>query len=202
MNMEQLPNHIVYSSNVIEFVTVAAEICLFFERAIELPKEDFICQSVKLLPLLYFKVSVIERPETIFEDEVQRFVTEDDYLFVCGQLEQLLGADDTYLETFHPDMPYSDTPIAVFVSENLSDVYQELKDFAANYQTGETDIMNDALACCLDTFSEHWGAKLLSSLRALHELRHKDSFGQEDDESIHADQAINRNKFFDYMNED
>jgi hypothetical protein len=201
--MEQLPDHMVYSTNVIEFVTVTAETCLFLERVSELSKESFIRQSVKLLPLLYFKASVIERPETVFEDEAQRFVTEDDYLFVRGQLEQLLGADDSYLEVFHPDMAYSDTPIAVFVSENLADVYQELKDFAANYQTGETDIMNDALACCLDTFSEHWGAKLLSSLRALHELRYKDSFGKDDDEAIHEGrQAINRNKFFDYLNED
>ena len=84
-------------------------------------------------------------------------MTEEDYLYVKEQVEQMLGADDSYLEVFHPDMALSDTPIAAFVSENVADIYQELKDFAANYQTVDTDIMNDALVACLQGFADHWG---------------------------------------------
>jgi len=107
-------------------------------------------------------------------------VTEEDYLYVREQVEQLLGADDSYLEVFHPDMSLSDTPIAAFVSENIADVYQELKDFAASYQLGEVDIMNDALVVCLEAFGQHWGQKLLNAMRALHALRFSDGFGAED----------------------
>ncbi|HEY6914446.1 MAG TPA: DUF5063 domain-containing protein, partial [Paludibacter sp.] len=117
MEIDQLPDHIVYSTNVIEFVTVAAETCLFLEHASEFPRTDFIQKSVKILPLLYLKASLIDIPETVFDDAPERFVNEEDYQFVREQVEQLLGPDDSYLETFHPDMAISDTPIAVFVSE-------------------------------------------------------------------------------------
>ena len=46
------------------------------------------------------------------------------YELVRNQIATLLGESDTYLETFHPDMQYSDTPIAAFISENLADVYR------------------------------------------------------------------------------
>lgn len=40
-----LPDHIVYSPAVIEFVTVAAETCLFLENATEQTRKDFCDQS-------------------------------------------------------------------------------------------------------------------------------------------------------------
>jgi hypothetical protein len=203
MEIDQLPDHIVYSANVIEFVTVAAETCLFLEHVAEFTKTDFVQKSVKVLPLLYLKASMAYIPETVFDDAPERFVTEEDYQFVREQLEQLLGPDDSYLETFHPDMAISDTPIAAFVSENLADIYQELKDFAANYQLGDVDIMNDALAACLQAFGEHWGQKLLNGLRALHALRFSDGFGEEvesDDVASHG--KIDRNSFLGFLHDD
>ena len=197
-----LPDHIVYSPAVIEFVTVAAETCLFLENATEQTRKDFVIKAVKIMPLLYLKASMLEIPEPVFDDGAERFVTEEDYLYVKEQVEQILGADDSYLEVFHPDMSISDTPIAAFVSESLADIYQELKDFAANYQTIDTDIMNDALVVCLRAFGEHWGQKLLNALRALHALRFSDSFLNEDDEEIVAAQKIDRNAFLNFLQDE
>jgi Domain of unknown function (DUF5063) len=203
MDLDQLPDHIVYSKNVIEFVTVAAETCLFLEHAAEFSQPDFVRQSVKLLPLLYLKASLVEIPERVFDDATERFVAEEDYLFVKEQLEQILGADDSYLEVFHPDMAISDTPIAAFVSENLADIYQELKDFAASYQLADVDIMNDSLVICLEAFGEHWGQKLLNAMRALHAIRFSDGFGREDeDEELSATSKIDRNSFLNFLHDD
>jgi len=203
MDTDQLPDHIVYSKKVIEFVTVAAETCLFLEHTEDFSKTDFIQKSVKLLPLLYLDASLLDIPEAVFEDIPERFVNEDDYQFVREQVEQLLGADDTYLEVFHPDMALSDTPIAAFVSENLADIYQELKDFAANYQLGDIDIMNDSLVACLEAFGEHWGQKLLNALRALHAVRFSDGFGAEkEDTEITDKKLIDRNTFLNFQHED
>jgi len=198
---ETLPNHIVYSPSVIEFVTVAAETCLFLEHAVESSREEFITKAVRILPLLYLKASMLEVPESVFDDAPVRFVTEEDYLYVKEQIEQLLGVDDTYLEVFHPDMSLSDTPIAAFISENLADTYQEIKDFAANYQTVDTDVMNDALVACLQAFGEHWGQKTLNALRALHAIRYADGFGAEiPDEKI--SHKLNRNSFLNFLHDD
>lgn len=205
MHTDQLPNHLVYSKNVIEFVTVAAETCLFLEHTIESMQVDFVQKSVKLLPLLYLKTSLLDIPETVFDDPTERFVTEADYQFVREQIEQLLGSDDSYLEVFHPDMSLSDTPIAAFVSENLADIYQELKDFVANYQLADVDIMNDALAGCLVSFGQHWGQKLLNALRALHALRFSEIFGVEPDDVIEQSiekKKLDRNSFLNFLHDD
>jgi len=53
MDFDQLPDHIVYSKNVIEFVTVTAETCLFLEHSTDFSKIDFIRKSVKLVPVLF-----------------------------------------------------------------------------------------------------------------------------------------------------
>lgn len=191
----------VYGKNVIEFVTVTAETCLFLERVEEFSRNDFISQAIKLLPLLYLKVSVLDASEPVFTEETERFVTEEDYLFVKEKIEQLLGSDNVYLEVFHPEMQYSDAPIAVFISEDLADIYQELKDFAVNYSMGVTDIMNDALIVCIDTFREHWGRKLLNALRALHALRYNEDFDSHDENEQTETNTINRNSFLDYLRE-
>ncbi|MHB9056076.1 MAG: DUF5063 domain-containing protein [Paludibacteraceae bacterium] len=198
-------NQIIYSNSVIEFTTVIAETCLFLENAEETSKPDFISKLIKLLPLLYLKTSLIDVSLEESDGNIERFVTEDDYLFVKNQIENLLGPDDSFLEVFHPDMPYSDTPIAAFISENLADIYQELKDFVMNFQIGEAEMMTSALVVCVEAFAGHWGQKLLNALRALHALRYSDNFGNEDvDENLNPKEyrKLDRNSFLRFQSED
>ncbi|MFV0391991.1 MAG: DUF5063 domain-containing protein [Paludibacteraceae bacterium] len=194
----------IYSKNPIEFTTVAAETCLFLEHAAERSKKDFIVQAVKLLPLLYLKTSLLDDIEEETEGFLERFVTEDDYMYVKNQVAELLGADDSFLEVFHPDMPYSDTPIAAFISENLADVYQELKDFAVNFQIGEVEIMTSAMVVCVEAFAEHWGQKLLNALRALHALRFG-GLSEEQDARLDDPKAyrkLDRNSFLNFQSDE
>ena len=136
----------------------------------------------------------------IFCDE--RFVSEEDYLYVKEQVELILGADDSYLEVFHPDMAISDTPIAAFISEDLADVYQEIKDFAANYQTMDTDVMNDALVVCLEAFGQHWGQKNLNALKALHSIRYSERFESDEEDVDRTKTKIDRNSFLSFLHDD
>lgn len=171
----------VYGKSVIEYVTVAAETCLLLEHANECTRNDFVVRLLNLLPLLYGKAVALNVPEMLLDDAPERFVTEEDYQYVRGNVEALLGNDNVYLEVFHEQMKYSDTPIAAFISEDLADIYQELKDFAASYRLGMEEIMNDALAVSLEAFAEHWGQKLLNALRALHALRYSEDFESYED---------------------
>lgn len=199
-----MENQFIYSKNVIELVTVVAETCLFLEKTNEVSKTEFIQKTIKLLPLLYLKTTLVEMDETE-DDSSEKFVTEEDYLYIKQQIEVLLGSDDAFLEVFHPDMPYSDTPIASFISENVADIYQEMKDFAANYQVGETDVMECALYNFIQSFAEHWGQKLLNALRALHALRFSDRFETEDeDQKLNTDdyRKLDRNTFLRFQTDD
>ena len=58
-------NSLVYSKNVIEFITVANEFCSFLERAEDLESDDFLSRLQKLLPFLYIKASLIPEFEFI-----------------------------------------------------------------------------------------------------------------------------------------
>ena len=116
----------LHSKENLEFITVAAEFSLFLEQLPEIDKQQFLSHAVKYLPLLYLKTSLLPFDSEDYESEPERVVSETDYELVRGNVASILGMDDNYLEVFHPDMQYSDTPIAAAVSEDLADIYQEL----------------------------------------------------------------------------
>ncbi|MCL2597324.1 MAG: DUF5063 domain-containing protein [Paludibacter sp.] len=170
MQNGNVPN-IVYSQQVIDFTTVVAECCRFLENLTEIKKSVFIDKMLKLLSLLYLKTIMLNLPENQNEITIERFVGQDDYDSLKNNIAQLLGDDDSFLDTFNPDMPFSDTPIAATISENIADIYQEIRDYAQNYRSENEQIMEEAITCCIENFGEHWGQKLLNSIRALHALK-------------------------------
>ena len=69
-------------------------------------------------------------------------------------------------------MAYSDTPIKATISEDLADIYQDIKDFVSVYRLGFDETMNDSLAVCKENFGLYWGQKLVNTLRALHDVKY------------------------------
>ena len=172
--MEQT-SQVIFDKNSIEFVTVAAEYCGVIERARGVEPGAFVDTALKILPLLYLKASLIPECEMIGEEDLEVFVTEEDYECVQYSIAQVLGAQDDYLEVFHPDMAYSDTPIKKCISEDLADIYQDLKDFIGVFQLGMNTTMNDSLYVCKEHFAEYWGQRLVNTMRALHNVKYNDS---------------------------
>lgn len=168
MSEDTTINSAVYDKNTIEFVTVAAEYCSFVENANSFERADFTNTAVKLLPLLYLKASMCNLPDMLLDEEPEHFVSETDYEFLKGNIASVLQHTDGYIEVFHPDIQYSENGVAAFISEDLADVYQDLKDFISCFQLGNEELMNDALATCIQNFREFWGQKLVNALRALH----------------------------------
>lgn len=168
--MSTTSTHYVYQEPAIEFVTVAVQLCLYLEQVAEQERADFIEKMLCLLPLLYLKARLLSKSTEEMDGYPERFVTEYEYESMRQAIAQKLGSDDAYLEVFVEDMRYSDEPITAFISENIADIYQEVKDLACNYQTREEAVMNDALVNCLEAFEQHWGQKLLNVLRPLHVL--------------------------------
>ncbi|WP_106830100.1 DUF5063 domain-containing protein [Parabacteroides pacaensis] len=165
-------NNPVYDRNTIEFVAVALEFCNFVETSSQHSVFDFVNKATKLLPLLYLKATLLPDVEAEEEVEPDLTVTEDMYESIRTKLATLLGEHDTYLDTFHPDMKYSDAPIAAFISENLADVYQDAGNFVALFREGNEDAMREILAICKENFRTYWGGQLLNALKALHTIRY------------------------------
>ena len=173
MSEEQL-NPIVYSKNTIEFVTVANEFCRFIETISKEPTRDFLVKIQKLLPLLYLKTSVLPHFESEEEMNLEKFVSEVDYNFLQQKMMNLLGEHDDYKEVFDSGMQFSEQPLTSSISEDLADVYQDLKDFIMSFQVGDEIVMQEALWECMDSFRNIWGQKLVNCLRAVHALVHSD----------------------------
>jgi len=173
-DMEQT-SQVIFDKNSIEFVTVAAEYCGFIERSKGADRNTFVDTALKILPLLYLKASLIPECEVIGEDDLEVFVTEDDYEWVRRSVADVLGPQDDYLEVFLPDMAYSDTPIKKCISEDLADIYQDLKDFISVFQLGLNATMNDSLCVCKEHFAEFWGQRLVNTMRALHDVKYNSS---------------------------
>ena len=178
--MEQT-SQVIFDKNSIEFVTVAAEYCSFIERSRGADKKTFVDTALKILPLLYLKASLIPECELMGEGDLEVFVTEDDYEYVRLVVANVMGAQDDYLEVFHPDMAYSDTPIKKTISEDLADIYQDLKDFISVFQLGLNATMNDSLCVCKEHFAEFWGQRLVNTMRALHDVKYNTSDEEADD---------------------
>ena len=160
----------IYKDSTIAFVTAAAQTCLLIEKSSEHEREEWREQMLRLLPVLYLRARLLNQEEELADEEPQRFVTEEDYNYALAGIRNLLGPDDAYLDVFVDQGIYTDEVQTAYISEGIADIYQELKDLAAAFQTGEEAIMHDAVVLCREAFEMHWGRKLIAVMRALHEI--------------------------------
>ena len=173
--MEQRDNDkIIFDKNVIDFVTVSVEFCAILEGQDNLPRMEWIDRMLKILPLLYLKASLLPEISNSFVEEPEIFVQEEDYTRVEQRVSDIMGEEDIYLDVFIEEMKYSDRPISAFISENIADIYQDVRNFISIYQFELTKQMESALEKCKNNFKSYWGQKLLNVLRPLHALLSKD----------------------------
>ncbi len=158
----------IYDKNTLEFVTVAKEYSSYIETSKQQDLSGFLDRGIKLLPLLYLKATLLPDVETM-DEYTERYMDQNTYELVRVSLAELLGEKDVYLETFHKDMKYSDTPIAAFISENLADIFQDIADFIFIFRQGNESAMMEALALCKANFG-YWGQQLLNALKAMHAI--------------------------------
>ncbi|MFA9390491.1 MAG: DUF5063 domain-containing protein [Prolixibacteraceae bacterium] len=177
---EEFLNDLVYSKNVIEFVTVANEYCSFVENSLNYSRFDFINKAHMMFPLLYLKACLLPEIDEETAETPEKYVNEVDYNFLLNKISGKLGRYDAYQEVFDEAIQFSETAIEANVSENICDIYQDLKDFLMVYRIGTIEIMSDALWECKNNFNTFWGQKLVNGLRALHAIRYGEFDVEED----------------------
>jgi hypothetical protein len=170
-DFEKMDAHqIVYSKNVVEFVTVASEFCSSVENVSKTSAEMNLQKMQKLIPLLYLKASMLPITERMLDEELEKYISELDYNMLHQKWLQLLNEHDSFYEVFDPSIQFGQETVTASISENLLDVYQDLKNFLIAYSIGNEEVMNDALAECVEHYEEFWGQQLVNVLRAVHML--------------------------------
>jgi len=175
-------SQVIFDKNTVEFVTVAAEFCAYLEQAEAHRRSEFVDTILKILPLLYLKASMLPPCETVGDYAPESIVTEADYEVVRGTLAGLMGGKDDYLDVFVQDMVYSDTPIRKNISEDLADIYQDVKNFVGVFRLGLDETMHDAVAICRENFGHYWGQTLVNTMRALHDVKYGDLVDEDEEE--------------------
>jgi hypothetical protein len=172
---------IVYSKNVVEFAAVANEYCNLTETAGKYDTPRLLDVTRKLLPLLYFKASMLPDTQPILEESLERYVSELDYNVLQQKWLQKLGEYDLFHEVINPEIQFGTEQVTASISEHLMDIYQPAKEFISSYNFGNEEVMHDALAECRMAFGEYWGQRLVNVLRALHQLCFADIDWSEND---------------------
>lgn len=170
------------SNNQLSVIALANEYCQALELADSVEPKEFIDRMVRLLPRIYISVTDLHS-EAYSEPEYALDAVHLDeayYNRIRNNIAALLGEDDTYLETFHEDMKYSDTPIAASISESLADLFQVMFDFVEDVKNSEFDQQQEYLSQLRDDFSTFWGQILCNVMRPLNELANKD-YSDEDE---------------------
>lgn len=189
--MGKAQNSLVYSKNSVEFVTVANEYCKFIEASEGLSQHTFVKLALRLLPLLYLKASLLE--ETIGDELItnneddfgtETFVTEVEYYAIENSVKTKLSDYNEYPELFDTQSSSTNETTLCFISEDLADIYQDLKNFTQNYRNGIDEVMHDAILEAAENFKIYWGQKLVNVSRALHSIFYNGDLSQEIEEGI------------------
>jgi hypothetical protein len=162
----------VYSPQVIEFVKVAGEFCSFIEQTDIFELRLWIDRAHRLLPELYLKAVNLPVLSPAFEELNQRSVLEDDYEIVHQKMLIRLGEADAYEEIFDPDRIEAENSVGESISENIADIYQDLKDFIILFEDGSYEVMYESIWEVRQSFEQYWGQKLTNTLRAIHFLNY------------------------------
>jgi len=177
--------------NIKEFYLVASEFCKLLENTVSLNKISFLSNSQKLLNLIYLKASLIEKPKDIEEGEAEKFVQESDWVFIKDLVSSKLALSDKYIELSLPENLDPDNFESITISECFADIYQDLRDFATNYEIGNSEVILASISECIENFEKFWGIRALSVLVSIHNL----IYGGEvfDDELIDNNDTDNSN---------
>ncbi len=171
--MKDIHDEPAYSSSVIELIKVANEYCIYLENVENLTKEDIAPFIQRIIPLLYLKGSLLPVIQVDDNETSVRFVTEEEWERLFSSLRELLLNDDEYWSLDY-NSPDQNDPVKASLSENLVDIYQDLKDFVMLYQKPSRSSKQNAANDCKHLFETHWGEKALNSLQWIHYLNYKE----------------------------
>lgn len=163
------------SPNNLAFIALCNEYCRAIESAAETERSDFVASMTRLLPRIY--ISACDLAGGTMMDEpiyITPSLEEEYYDSLRRNIENIFGADDTYLEVFEADMKYSDTPIAASISENLTDIFQSCFNFVEMIRDAPDEIVSDAIGAMKEDFETYWGTILCNVMRPLNQLRFSD----------------------------
>ncbi len=157
----------LYSTQVLELITVANEYCRFLEKADEYEPAEIMGFLQKVGPLIYLKSVLLPEVEVADEDAVEHYVTEEQWEAMFNVLHNKFGTRDEFYYVDLRERSHHD-PVRGSLAECCTDTYQDLKDFLMLYQHPKRHFKENAVRECRRLFENRYGFSLVHAQEALH----------------------------------
>ena len=163
-----------------EIVAMCKSYCEICQNANNFTKSEFTDHILDLLPRIYWNFFDLSAGVSLGEaDYFSDYVDEELYGQISREIAAVMGASDTFLETFEEDMKYSETPITASISEGLADIFQPLFNFVSIVHDSEGSQIEEAFISCKEDFENYWSQTLCNVMKALNNVKYQR--GEEDD---------------------
>ncbi len=179
-----------------DFLLASAEYCLILENTEEHSKTDFVSKLQKILPLIYLKTSLLPSYEDIVDSKIEKFVQESDWEYIRNGIISKLAEHETYIDIYTPNTYESTEVNSASLSECITDIYQDLKDFTTLVQVTNEENIKASIIELKYNFENFWGSRLIAALSVFHNLIYSDNL--EDDMSDHNN--FEKNEDFENIN--
>jgi len=156
---------VTLSRPVVEMLMVANEYCVFMEKADSQSSEKVIAFFTKIAPLLFLRGNLLPEIEQEEDFIADRFVTEEQWENVFKTLRKIFGPLDSYFA-----LNETHDIIEASLSDNMADIYQDMKDFVMVFQKNTYQSRLNAITQARILFAERWGSVLLQALFTCHKI--------------------------------
>lgn len=158
---------IVDAPNTKDILLVANQYTTFVEKINLFESSDAMDYLLKIIPLLYIKGLLIPAVEPEEDDILaSRFLTEEDYEITYVNVKDKFEKYN-YFESFDSLSNQMET---YDMSEMITDIYQDMKDFILLYQKNTFTAQINAVRNLRQNFYERWGKTIVVLLSYLHPL--------------------------------
>jgi len=179
--MKQKPeagSDVLQSKQVLEMLTVANDFTSFIEKAEEYSRDQIITYLQRIFAVIYLKASLLPDVKVKDEDAIEHYVTEENWENVFNTIHAKLGQEDLYYYIDLHERTQQDA-IRASISENIADIYQDLKDFILLFQKPIQTFQENAVKECKHLFQTRYGYRLVNCHTAVHYLIYKEGYSND-----------------------
>lgn len=151
------------------FIITIKEYVDLVEKSPQFSVQDFLIKCAKLLPQIYSLGQ--ELPEVELPDEESDEIVIEEVVSPRERLGKLLGKYDYYTEVFDP--VFDQDTVKASLSDDLADIYLDLKRPLIKYEIRNDDFKNIAIWEWKFNIQGHCGDHLVDALRPIHRLAFK-----------------------------
>ena len=177
---------LIYSEEVLKFVRSSQNFANWLEEEADIDSKSFIISGLRIMPELYSQMISIPPFDPVFNETSEKFVTEEDWAGVYQKVANSLGVLNDYDDIAQKTEYDRSELVCRKISEDISDIYQDIRDFLEIFRNSPEEIMNDGLWECRSNFESSWGGKVLRVSKAMHEIYISDDTLTMQDEEINS----------------